>query len=131
MLYFAVVAAATFNLVCTGTVEKTNYNGSTTRPYSTTYRVDTSAQLWCIDDEQDCKTPEKLKNLNAAYITFIDATTDTPQEYFRYVESVSRETGKHQVLIQSGRDASLILETRRGVCEVAPFSGFPKAIQKF
>lgn len=131
MLYVGLVAAATFNLVCTGTVEKTNYNGSTTQPYSTTYRVDTSAQLWCKDNDQDCKTPEKFKDINAAVITFIDSTTDTPQEYFRYVDSVSRETGKHHVLMASGRGAMLRYESRKGVCEVAPFSGFPKAIQKF
>lgn len=131
MLYVAAVAAVAFNLTCTGTIEKTNYNGSTTQPYSTIYRVDTSAQLWCIDDEQDCKTPEKLKEINAAFITFIDSTTDTPQQYFRYVDSVSRETGKHQVLMASGRGAMLRYESRTGVCEVAPFSGFPKAIQKF
>ena len=86
MLYLAATAAAAFNLICVGTTEKMDINGSYSEPYSVTYRVDTSAKRWCIDDDEACKTPEKLADISAAYINFSDATNDTPRQYFRYVD---------------------------------------------
>jgi len=131
MIYLAVTAAAAFNLVCTGTTEKTEYSGSKSEPYSITYRVDTVARLWCNDDAEGCKTPQNMADINAVTIKFIDTTTDTPSQYFRYVEQVNRETGLHQTLIVGGRGAYTRITKQEGHCEPAPFSGFPKASPRF
>jgi hypothetical protein len=131
VLYIAAAAAAAFNLICAGTTEKTDFNGSRSEPYSVTYRVDASAQKWCVDDEQACKTPEALVAIDAAYVKFIDTTTDTPREYFRYVDQVNRETGRHQSLMISGRGEWIRITKKEGECRRAPFSGFPKVNPKF
>ena len=131
MLYLAVAAAAAFNLVCTGTTEKTEYSGSKSETYTITYRVDTTAGLWCKDDAEGCKTPQKFADANPITIKFIDTTIDTPAQYFRYVEQVNRETGRHQTLIVGGRGALTRITKQEGHCEPAQFSGFPKANPKF
>jgi hypothetical protein len=130
MLY-AVAVAAAFNLVCTGTTTKTDYYGSKSESYSAIYRVDTAARLWCLDDGNACKSPEPLADLNAVSIKFIDVTTDKPDQYFRYVDQVNRETGAHQSLTVSGRNAQIRTVKQEGHCEPTTFSGFPKAAQKF
>lgn len=61
MLYVGLAAAATFNLVCTGTVEKTNYNGSTTQPYSTTYRVAAIAAIMLVIS--GCSNPAPVSDI--------------------------------------------------------------------
>lgn len=131
MLYFALAAAATFNLVCTGTTEKTDYNGSKSEPYTATYRVDTGARLWCENDPEACKQPESLADINTVAIKFIDTTTDTPNQYFRYVDQVNRESGRHQTLIISGRGSAIRTVKQEGHCEPAAFSGFSSANPKF
>lgn len=131
VVYLASAAVAAFNLICSGTTEKTDFNGSRSEPYSVTYRVDTSAKLWCIDDEEGCKTPEKLADLSATFIKFIDSTTDTPRQYFRYVDQVNRESGRHQSLTTSGRGAMIRIVTQEGRCQPAAFSGFSKTHPKF
>jgi hypothetical protein len=130
MLY-AVAAVAAFNLVCSGTTTKTDYNGSKSEAYTATYRVDTAARLWCLDDDNACKSPEPLVDISPVSIKFVDATTDKPDQYFRYVDQVNRETGAHQSLIISGRDAQIRIVKKEGHCEPTAFSGFPKAVQKF
>lgn len=131
MFYLAVAAAAAFNLVCTGTTEKTEYNGSKSTPYTVTYRVDTVSRLWCNDDYADCKSPEKIERIDENSIKFIDATTDTPDNYFRYVEQVNRESGAHQTLTISGRGVLIRITKQNGHCEPATFSGFAKTKPKF
>lgn len=131
MLNFAVAAAAAFNLICTGTTEKTDYNGSKSEPYTVTYRVDTAARLWCKNDPEACKTPQKMVDINAVTIKFIDTTKDTPDQFFRYVEQVNRESGLHQTLTVGGRGALMRITKQEGHCEPAPFSGFSKTNPKF
>lgn len=131
MPHLAAAAAAAFNLICSGTTEKTDINGSRSEPYSVTYRVDTSAKLWCTDEGDACKAPQKLAEISAAFITFSDTTTDTPQEYFRYVDQVNRETGRHQSLTTSGRGEFIRITKQEGQCQPAPFAGFTKAKPKF
>lgn len=130
-MFYAVAVATAFNLVCTGTTTKSDYYGSKSEPYSAIYRVDTAARLWCLDDDNACKSPEPLADLSPVSIKFIDTTTDKPDQYFRYVDQVNRETGVHQSLTLSGRDANLRIEKQEGRCEPAAFSGFPKPAPKF
>jgi hypothetical protein len=131
MMYLAVAAAAAFNLICTGTTEKSDYNGSKSEPYSVTYRVDTASHLWCDNDSEGCKTPRPVADINAVTIKFIDTTTDKPDQYFRYVVQVNREDGQHQVLTISGRGAAIRIAKQSGHCEPALFTGFSKANPKF
>lgn len=131
MLYLAAAAAAAFNLICSGTTEKTDYNGSRSEPYTVTYRVDTAAGLWCKNDEEACKAPQKITNINIATIKFIDTTIDTSAQYFLYIEQVNRESGLHQTLTIGGRSALIRIVKQEGHCAPAEFSGFSKANPKF
>lgn len=131
MLYVVVAAASAFNLVCAGTTTYTEYSGSKSEPYRIVYRLDTAKKLWCKDNEEACKSPQKIAELTPVSIKFADKTVDKPDQYFRYVEQVNRETGLHQTLTIGGRNAFMHIEKQEGHCEVAPFSGFSKTNPKF
>ena len=130
MPHLALAAAAAFNLVCSGVAEKRDINGTRSEPYSITYRIDLTARLWCSGPDEDCKTPEKLTDVNALFIVFSDTTTDTPTKYFRYVDLVNRETGEHKFLSVYSRDAPRTT-SKTGQCTRAPFTGFTRVLPKF
>lgn len=131
MIYLSVAIAASFNLVCSGTIEKTTYEGKTSTPYNSVYRVDLDGGRWCVGNDQECKTPETIKVTTEKYIKFIYTWPTAPGDNFRYVDQVDRETGEHQLLIQSGSGAAIVSESGRGVCQKAPFSGFTTFKRKF
>lgn len=131
MLHLVAAAAAAFNLVCTGVVEKRDINGARSEPYSVTYRIDLNARLWCMGNDEECKTPERLADVNPLVIKFSDSTTDTPTRFFRYVDLVNRETGEHQFLSVYGREAAMRMTSKKGQCTPAPFTGFTKVAPKF
>lgn len=131
MIYLAAVAAATLNLVCSGITTKTDINGSRSEPYSVTYRIDLTHEKWCAGSDDDCRVPEQFADINDAMFQFIRTEKETDSGRFFDVDQVNRETGRHQSLIISGRDAGIRTTKQEGQCEAAPFSGFPKINPKF
>lgn len=123
--------AATFNLTCSGTEEHSISGRSTTEPYSVTYRVDTASQLWCVDNEKECQTPQKISEMNDSFLIFADKKIDNSMQYFRYIDEVNRVTGKHIVATISGREDNVMIINREGVCKSSAFSGFPETNPKF
>ena len=131
MIHLAAIAAASLNLVCSGITTKTDINGSRSEPYSVTYRIDLTHGKWCVGSDDECRVQEPFADLNDAMFQFIKTEKETVSGRFFGVDQVNRETGRHQSVIISGRDAGLRTTKQEGQCEAFPFSGFPKIRPKF
>lgn len=124
------VAAAAFNLICSGTITHDSINEhGRTEPYSYTYRIDLDKRKWC---EAGCGAIHAIAELQPTFIQFEpteDVNTVTEKRF--YSGSIDRETGKQQILMEIGRDADIRIVKWEGQCTRAPFSGFPKFETKF
>lgn len=130
MIHLAAAAAATFNLVCTGTIESESfYGGKKTEPYSYTYRLNLDSKKWC---EQDCKVLHHIADVQPGVLVLSprkDIDTATRKEFTS--GEINRETGRQTILATSGRRDGILIMKWEGQCEKAPFSGFPTLSTKF
>ncbi|WP_158014121.1 hypothetical protein [Sphingomonas sanxanigenens] len=127
MLTSAAAAAMTFNLICTGALAVTSFEGTKSESYRDEYRVDLNTNQWC---EGECKAHHPIVSVQPAQITLEDkkgsGTTEASVSNF-----INRETGQHHVLVSSGYRRSLIVMKYEGTCTPAPFTGFPDFKTKF
>ena len=114
----ALLAAATFNLVCTGATTNgpmfdINAKGS---PVRTVIRVDLDSGRWCSGD---CATTSEINEIQETSIIFRAKEDERGDDFF----AVNRESGK---FIDRTRSFSINWSTLTiGTCEKAPFTGFP------
>jgi hypothetical protein len=71
------LAAAAFNLICTGTQTTDSIIGHDTKPYETTYRVNLDVKKWC---EGQCKAHHDIVSIQPAELRLQDKNKDTPSE---------------------------------------------------
>ena len=114
------MAAAAFNLFCTGTssvgegfsgLKKENQS-----PYSETFRIDLDAQRWCSGK---CETTSPIYQVGSTKIMLkLEQDEKVPSESFILL---NREDGS--VLDRTKVGTFMIMNI--GKCERQPFSGFP------
>ena len=111
-------SAATFSLICSGTVS-TESQGEVVEEELTKaiYQIDLDANRWCVD-----RCPTVLP---------IFENTDLTLNLFRksdqksvHILNINRKSGSwYSIYIDN--DIKVVFETK-GKCEKAPFEGFPK-----
>lgn len=124
MISVLLVAAAAFNLTCTGrqwqgTDEDavgwmTNQGG---KPFTDTYKINLDSGRWCFGA---CETTNPIAKFDDANILL--SADENPEFKGETLITVSRETGQllHKVML------SKYAFVRRGSCEAGPFTGFPR-----
>ena len=120
MIAEALQLAAGLNLACSGIEISGRIDHGMMRdrreaPFSTTFRVDPVAKLWCADD---CSAVKPLHGTSDKLITFEFAWEKDVQ----LISSVSLENGE---LLLNDRDKRH-WTVRRGTCRPAAFTGFPE-----
>lgn len=85
------------------------------RDYEVRYRVDVSRMIYC---RFDCSATETLAAADAARITFQVPENDSAAAFIAHY--VDRSDGHWTYFVGGDSEA-------KGVCERAPFSGFPAA----
>jgi hypothetical protein len=118
VIALALQAAATFNLICTGTStagRMADNHPLFWGPFTVTIRVDLASRRWC---EQECRESRALAAVSTTTISFEE---DSPRRRLRTVHYVNRESGEYRLYSQLG--GAFI--TRTGTCERAPYSGLP------
>ena len=132
LLPIAAAAAATFNLVCGGTISTTNINGDQNEPFSYTYRFDLDRKLMC---DGDCKGTNPIERVEPGYLLLSSKNVDTVSERDRSEMTIDRETGDFKGYSSSENrrlgPASILLMKWVGKCERQPFTGFPQPVTKF
>lgn len=113
----ALALASAFNLVCSGTATTISGKGKSPQslPFEEVYRVDLERMRWC---KGACAQTLPLFKVTNERITF--SLVDTPAGD-SLDTSVNRESGQFLSLMVSGN----FLHSEDGVCEAAPFTGFP------
>lgn len=125
------VAAAAFNLVCTGTKTTDSLMGHDTKPNEATYRLDLNDKKWC---EGECKARQDMASVQPAELRLQDESKDTPSERSRLLNTIDRETGAQAITATyaNPRDRrSTITMKWDGSCTKGPFTGFSEAVTKF
>lgn len=125
MLALAMQAIAAFNLVCTGT----SFWGETRplqmpenrEPFRAVIRVDLEAGRWCIDQ---CETTMPLRSVSNTEIVF-RASEDSAGDTLMTANRESGEFLDRMRLIGAG-STGMYITMRTGICERAPFTGFPQ-----
>ena len=124
---------ATFNLICTGNeIFMEQGDGlfpkmQPAKPFTTTYRIDLKAKRLCVDD---CNSTVPIVDVTDTTITFEKSAFE--EGGVDYVSRVNRESGKYQSVRRFGLGKGLtwgkgaVSTVRDGMCEAAPFSGFPR-----
>jgi len=121
MIAAALQAIAAFNLVCGGTM-RTGPLGlalpeSGGAPFAITYRIDLDRQLWCSDA---CDTTEPIASVLDGQILLREQYDPNGSRVIAFTPATGRFTDTRI----EGETATL----RSGVCEAAPFTGFPVRI---
>lgn len=121
------VLAATFNLVCSGTSTRTNYDGERRSEFAYEFRVDLDNGYWCSDD---CRIVKHIAEVHPGFIFFehgpLAPALDGEVDHW-----VNRETGEYSMLATSGRRERILIIQRRGQCQVAPFTGMTLPTTRF
>jgi len=112
-------AADQFDLICKGR-EKTSTFGKWS-PAESRYRVDLVSKTWC---RGDCSKTDAIQSIDPSRITFTN-TVEPDSGAGTTLHWIDRTTGKWTDV----RYSSLVAFRTEGICEAAPFSGFPA--QKF
>lgn len=131
MALWALAAAATFNLVCTGSYTTKSIYTEKSEPFNTEYRIDLDKSMYC---DGECKAPRPLAKIAPTEIYFLDKTVDTPSEKSLNSMWVNRETGVFTGVFthKNPRDRlSILIMKWDGKCERKPFTGFPTFKTKF
>jgi hypothetical protein len=119
-----------FNLECKGTLSSESfYAGKKAEPYAYTYRIDLSAKKYC---DGECKVLRDVADVQPTVIVLEpdqDISSSTEKKFSS--GSIDRETGRHSVLVTSGRREDILILRWEGQCERQPFSGFPSFPTKF
>ena len=124
-------SAATFNLVCSGTLESKSVYSETSAPYSYTYRIDLDKKVYC---DGECKATHAIAEIQPTQIILSQTKVDSPSETSWSVNRVDRETGIHKVVASHKNPRNRVdmsIMTWNGTCEKQPFSGFPTFETKF
>ncbi|MFN3858150.1 MAG: hypothetical protein ACK4RV_10390 [Caulobacter sp.] len=111
------LAADQFDLLCTGTV-KWRATGAA-EPWSSRYRVDLAAKIWC---QGECTETRPLVSADNSRIVFVERDAPGQRRDLEW-HRVSRTTGKLTHYVSSG---SLYMDVEAN-CEPAAFSGMPRA----
>jgi predicted lipoprotein with Yx(FWY)xxD motif len=126
----AQAAQSQFNLTCVGEM-RTLMPAlllDETKAYTTTYRIDLDAMMWCSDA---CKATWKVVEATPTAITLEDKSIDTPREHEVLRNVISRTDGAHQSSADSGTGTRRIYISWKGQCEPSAFTGFPVPATKF
>lgn len=116
----ALAAAASFNLVCIGTMETTDAAGKREQPYRVEYRVDLDARLWCQDE------------CNETFNVITSDETDLVLQYGPYRHAgrdsitMNRQSGYHLALRTDAGPNGAVWKKWEGRCEPAPFTPIPQ-----
>lgn len=127
----SLAAAAAFNLLCSGTQTTTAFDGTSSKPYSSEYRIDLNQAEWC---EDDCRATHAIAKVlpTQLQLEVKDTTGLTGRTSIR--NFIDRETGGHWIsatMAEPRRPAMTIVVEWKGACEKRPFSGFPVLETKF
>lgn len=121
MIAAALPLAAAFNLICAGTLRSGPIGMALPEadgaPLTVTYRIDLGSRLWCADD---CAAQEPLADVNDDQIILRETHDPAGGNTIAFTPA----TGRFTDTLIVGTQATL----RSGMCQVAPFSGFPVII---
>lgn len=126
-----IMAAAAFNLACTGTQSTDSILGKKSKPYETLYRLNLEKNEWC---EGECKSIHKIEAVQPSEIVLEDTKVDSVSQRSIMRNSINRETGAHSLTSSYSNPrirGSGIMMSYTGVCEKRDFSGFPALETKF
>lgn len=126
----ATAADGQFNLSCSGTLRSIvpALLRDQTEPYTNVYRIDLAAGKWCSGD---CTAQFDFVSVSPTALVLEDKNVDTPRQHDTLNNRISRETGAHSIVAESGIGHSRLAMFWKGQCEKAPFTGFPKPQTKF
>lgn len=129
MLQGVAAAVMTFNLVCSGTMERHDFETDAREPYSMTLRIDLNSRQWC---EAACTEVLQIFDVTPAQITLQDQDSGEDAFHMRTSHFVDRRTGAHHMLIISqGTISGRSTASWEGMCTPAPFSGIPTPRTRF
>lgn len=111
-------AADQFDLICKGR-QKTSIDGSW-KPYEQSYKVDLTSKTYCTFK---CELVESIASVDDARIAF-QKTDEADAGAVTVFHYVNRSDGKWTYFFSGGSGS---YENTEGVCEPAPFTGFPAA----
>jgi hypothetical protein len=124
---YAAMAAATFNLNCTGLIESESVeNGKKVEPFSTTFRIDLASKQWC---EGECTSTHGIARFNDVSITLQADSTGQglPHTYNRMSYIRGTPTGYYSEFRTSFPDREHAYFFRREArCTEGLFTGFGK-----
>jgi hypothetical protein len=127
-------AAATFDLLCTGT-SYTSPPGQTKEveaPYEKLYRIDLTANRYC---EDLCYEIRPIYSVQPASLELEHKEMDALPAGIKITNTINRITGGHEILktrsISTRYGPMDEMDMWLGKCARQPFSGFPKISTQF
>lgn len=126
--YTVAVAAAAFNLVCTGITEETAIAPRPNKAYRIEYRIDLAAKRFCADD---CRKTAPMVAVTDDKLVFSRTEVDTISRRELSQDVADRLSGEHIRFILVGRGVHQYMMRWIGKCESKPFSGFPDVKHRF
>lgn len=119
-----------FNLACSGTITSDSiYERNKTEPYAYTYRIDLAKNKFC---ESDCTAIDDIYKVQPGFIQLRAPVNKDTIDDKRFSDgTIDRQTGHQQILMESGRDAGILIMKWDGQCVKQPFTGFPDVKTKF
>jgi hypothetical protein len=124
---YAAVAAAAFNLSCTGLLETESVEkGKKVEPFSTTFRIDLASKKWC---EGACTLTFDVVRFDDVSVTLkLDSTgPELPHSYNRMSYIRGTPTGHYSEYRMSFPDREHVYFFQREArCTEGPFDGFDK-----
>jgi len=129
-MMLGLAAAATFNLVCSGTATTTgSLSSPSSKPWSQTFRIDLDQKRWC---DGDCRDTGPIADVSATKLILENKDTNSPGGRITSFTAIDRETGAYQSsLIIKLIHSRPSVDEWKGACTLAPFTGFPKVETKF
>jgi hypothetical protein len=124
---YAAMAAATFNLSCTGLIESESVeNGKKVEPFSTIFRIDLASKRWC---ERECTSTHSIARFDDVSITLQldNSGAALPHTYNRLSYIRGTPTGHYSEFRTSFPDGKhAYFFTREARCTEGQFTGFGK-----
>ena len=125
---YAAMAAATFNLNCTGLIESESVeNGKKVEPFTSTFRIDLASKRWC---EGECRLTHDIARFDDISITLLadSSSAGMPHTYNRMSYIRGTPTGHYSEFRTSIPDREHTYFFRREArCTEGTFSGFGRA----
>lgn len=121
---YAAVAAATFNLNCSGLIELQDVAGKRVEPFTTTFRIDLNTKKWC---EGPCSLTHDIVGFDDVVIHLQRDEALAGQAPSHARLDYVRVSGHYSEYRMSYPDPTHVyFFQREAQCTEAPFTGFTK-----